>query len=206
MAGRPRGSDGTELLDIARESFLAEGFAGTTMDAIATRARISKSSLYRDHPSKDALYAAVVADWVRRGRDAMRPHVEQLLAADDPAAGLLQFARALQNGILSTPVLRMRALVAAESQRFPDVGRAYVEQSWNRNMRMLADAIAELQRRNVLRPADPLTAAQQFTWLAIAEPLNEWELLGENRDTDPVRLARLAESAVAMFVARYGSS
>lgn len=204
MVGRPRGTHGAELLDIAREAFITEGFAGATMDAVAARARISKSSLYRDHPSKDALYAAVVADWVHRGRDAMRPLVDGLLEADDLPNGLLRLALSLQAGILSAPVLKMRALVAAESPRFPEVSRWYVDESWNRNIDMLAEAFAELQRRGMLRAADPRTATQQFTWLSIAEPLNEWTLIGDRQGGDVPRLGLIAESAVATFIARYG--
>jgi len=204
MVGRPRGTQGSELLDIARDAFVTAGFAGTTMDEIAARARISKSSLYRDHRSKDELYAAVVDDWVQRGRDAMRPLVVRLLATDDLPAGLLVFARALQDGILSAPVLRMRALVAAEAARFPEVSRRYVEESWHRNLELLADAFSEFDRRGALRLDDARAAARQFTWLCVADPLNEWTLTGDLAAVEPDRLTGIAENAVATFLSRYG--
>src|SRR3954468_3390319 len=104
--GRPRGSEPAELLSIAREMFLANGYAGTTMDAVAAAARISKQSLYRGYASKDALYAAVVRDWVDRGYDAMRPHTTDLARTDDAYIGLLRLARVLQAALLSHPVLQ----------------------------------------------------------------------------------------------------
>ena len=119
LRGRPGGSSGADLLAIARDLLLDRGYAGTTMDAVAAGARISKQTLYRQYPSKDDLYAAVVRDWVDRGRDAMRPHLDALIATDDAGRGLRALAGTLQAGVLSGPVLRMRTLVAAEAQRFP---------------------------------------------------------------------------------------
>src|SRR5579863_3166766 len=139
--GRPRGSEAPELLAIARRMFLADGYRRTTMDAVAAEARISKQSLYRDYPSKDALYSAVVKDWVDRGYDAMRPHATALSEAPEAQDGLLRLAHVLQAGLLSPPVLQMRTLIASEAPRCPDVAADYVMRSWTRNITMLADAL-----------------------------------------------------------------
>ncbi|GAA1042523.1 TetR/AcrR family transcriptional regulator [Virgisporangium ochraceum] len=202
--GRPSGSQGPELLAVARAVFLEQGFARTTMDAVAARARISKTSLYQEHPSKDALFAAVVRDWAARGRDAMRPHLDLFLATDDVPTALLTLARTLQAGILGADVLRMRRLVASEAARFPDVAAGYVADSWDRNIATLGDALAELTRRGRIRADDPSTAAQQFTWLAVAAPLNDRTLRGD--DTPPAAdvLDATARAAVDTFLARYG--
>lgn len=201
--GRPRGADGADLLDVAREAFLRHGFSGATMADVAARARVSKSSLYRDYPSKESLFAAVVADWVERGRDAMRPHVSALLDADDLKPALLHFADVLQGGILSDPVLGMRRIVTAESGRFPEVARAYVTDSWDRNIGMLAEAFAELMRRGTLRTADPVVAARLLTWMVIGEPLNAHTLGVDPRQTSAASLRALAADAVETFAARY---
>lgn len=203
--GRPGGSSGGELLAVARNAFLSSGYAGTTMDAVAAAARISKQTLYRSHPSKDMLYAAVVRDWVDRGNDAMRPHVQALLDAPDISDGLLRLAQVMQAGILSPPVLQMRKLVAAEAERFPDVAADYLERSWRRNQRMLADALRDLAERGDLRVPDPDLAAEQLTWLAIAAPLNRLTLQGAAHPTPAAELAAIAREAVATFLSRFGA-
>ena len=201
--GRPSGSAGRELLDIARSEFLAKGHAGTTMEAIASAARISKNSLYREYASKDALYAAVIADWVERGRDAMRPHTEALAAATDTVEALRRLARSIQAAVLSPPVRQMRALVAAESARFPEIATDYVKRSWERNIQSLADAFAVLAARGMITTDVPLVAAEQFTWLAVAAPLNRMTLdAGANPYTQG-ELDVIADEAVATFVARF---
>ena len=117
--GRPPGSRGPELLAIAREMFLEAGFERATMNEIARRAAISKSSLYGEHPSKDALFVAVVSDWTRQGRRAMRPFLDQLVETADVEQGLYEFTAVLVDAIVSPQVVEMRRLVAAEARRFP---------------------------------------------------------------------------------------
>jgi TetR/AcrR family transcriptional repressor of mexJK operon len=203
--GRPSGSETAELLSIARQMFIANGYRGTTMEAVATQAHISKQSLYRAYPSKDALYSAVVRDWVERGYDAMRPHTTALSVANEPREGLLGLARVLQAGLLSPPVLQMRTLIAAEAQRFPDVASDYVTRSWARNIHMLAEALGALTARGLLRIDDFELAAEQLTWLVVAAPLNRLTLQAGTHPYGKDELEAVATQGVATFLSRYGS-
>src|SRR4051794_16620301 len=202
--GRPPGREGRELLAVAREVFLDRGFSGTTMDAVAAQAHVSKQSLYAAYPSKGALYEAVVRDWVDLGHDALAPHAQALAQAGDVGAGLLGFAGVLQAGILSPPVLRMRTLVAAEAGAFPHVAVDYASRSWDRNMTRLAHALQTLHDRGLLDVDDANVAAEQFVWLVIGAPLNRLSLQGlAHREEDP-HLQRTASEAVTTFLSRYG--
>ncbi|MFE6735417.1 TetR/AcrR family transcriptional regulator [Microbacterium sp. NPDC057650] len=201
--GRPGGLDGAELLSAAREVFLDEGFAAATMDAVAASAHISKQTLYRRFGSKEELFAAVVEDWVERGRDAMRPHLERLLTTPDVRAGLRELADVLHAGVLSDPVVRMRGLVIAEAERLPEVAADYVRLSWDRNLALLAEVLDELRRHGRLAIADAPSAAQQFTWLVLAAPLDRITLTGGADRPTAAGLAAIADDAVETFLARY---
>lgn len=200
--GRP-GSAGTALLAIARDEFVRHGFRGATTEAIAARARISKQTLYATYPSKDALYAAVVRDWVDQGHDALRPHTLALRDSSDVREGLLRFAGVLQAGILSPPVLAMRTLVAAEADAYPDVAADYVARSWDRNLGMLALALTSLTEQGRLAVDQPAVAAEQFVWLAIGAPLNQLSLQGSAHAYSAGELAGIAREAVITFLSRY---
>lgn len=201
--GRPGGLDGADLLAVARGILLREGYAATTMDAIASAARISKQTLYRSHASKQELFAAVVTDWVDRGQDAMRPHLDRLRHAEDVEQALLDLAGVLHAAVLSAPVVQMRSLIIAEAERFPAVAAEYVQRSWERNEALLADVFEELNRRGLLATDDPGSAAQQFTWLVLAAPLDRITLTaGASRFSD-AQLTTLASEAVATFLARW---
>lgn len=206
--GRPPGRSGVELLDEAREEFLTHGYAGATMEAVARRSRISKKSLYARYPSKQDLYAAVVTDWVRRGRDAMRPHLDALeqdalSGGADVRAALMRFTAALQAAVLSPAVLRMRTLVAAEATRTPQVANAYLNGSWEANVRALGRTLETLMEHGVIASADAGVAAEQLTWLALAAPLNRLTLTGGTATCPSDALESIGRQAVDSFLARF---
>lgn len=168
------------------------------MDEIAARARISKASLYREHPSKSALYAAVVSDWADAGRDAMRPALDRVLTGTDITTGLTELGETLRRGILSPEVLAMRRLVTSEAESHRDVAATYFSESWHRNVENLSDVFAQLDASGRLRVDDPRRAADEFTWLVIGAPLNEALLTGSATRSTPS-----VESAVRLFLTAY---
>ncbi len=194
------------MLAVAREVFLELGFGGATMQEIATRARISKTSLYQEHESKDELFATVVKDWASRGRDAMQPHLARLLATDDLHRALVQLATTLQQSVLAPDVTRMRRLVAAESDRFPETAATYLADSWTRNITALAQAISELATSGSVQVPDPWLAAHQFTWTAVGAPLNAQTIGGSSATTPPEHLRRFAVAAAALIAEPHSSS
>lgn len=79
---RPRGRPRTTTDETKRDAIIAEarrtfhelGYAGTTMDLVATRCRISKQTLYRLFSSKTALFRAMIA--VHRASMVALPRAE----------------------------------------------------------------------------------------------------------------------------------
>lgn len=188
------------MLAVAREVFLEFGFGGTTIQEVATRAEISKSSLYREHPSKDELFCAVVIDWAAQGRNAMRPYLDRLLAAHDLSRAFVELATTLQRAVLDPDVTRMRRLVTAESDRFPDMAVTYLADSWTSNINALAETISDLAARRNLNVTDPWVAAHQFTWTAIGAPLNAQTIGGPTANTPPDELKRFAKAAAKALI------
>jgi TetR/AcrR family transcriptional regulator len=52
----------SRILSAACDEFAAKGFAATTVDRIARRARVNKAMIYYHFPNKRALYTAIVRD------------------------------------------------------------------------------------------------------------------------------------------------
>jgi AcrR family transcriptional regulator len=52
----------SRILATASEEFAANGFAGTTVDRIARRAKVNKAMIYYHFPNKRALYTTIVRD------------------------------------------------------------------------------------------------------------------------------------------------
>ena len=75
----PRTARRSQLLEAAREVFVAQGYHSAAMDEIAERAGVSKPVLYQHFPGKHELYmalleqqAAEVVEGVRKGLGASR--------------------------------------------------------------------------------------------------------------------------------------
>ncbi|HCR79885.1 MAG TPA: TetR family transcriptional regulator, partial [Alcanivorax sp.] len=61
LRGRPKDPAKREaILDAAKALFIAQGFAGTSMDAVATEAGASKLTVYSHLSDKATLFAAAV--------------------------------------------------------------------------------------------------------------------------------------------------
>lgn len=98
--GRPRraGAD-DEILAVARTMLAERGYGDLTVDAIAERAGVAKTTVYRRWPSKGALIAAAIAPEGPRGNSAAAivAETERLLApfASSDDADILSVLRAI---------------------------------------------------------------------------------------------------------------
>ena len=85
------------ILDAARELFLAQGFAATTIAAVAERAELAPETVYATSGSKAGLLGGVVRAAVTRGEEPDDPlerrWVEELLDLPDLEARVVAFAR-----------------------------------------------------------------------------------------------------------------
>jgi hypothetical protein len=99
----------------------------------------------------------------------------------------------------------MRRVVISEAERFPDLARAWYERGPERGHATLARQFEALDRRGRLRVDDPLLAARNFNWLVLSVPLNQAMFLGTRSPFPPGELDRLADEAVRVFLAAYGT-
>jgi AcrR family transcriptional regulator len=83
--GRPksRTSDSRRrILAAASDEFGAHGFAATTIDRIARRARVNKAMIYYHFPDKRALYTSIIRDVFRPITERIRAVIAEDLPAD----------------------------------------------------------------------------------------------------------------------------
>ena len=164
--GRPRTADLEKLhqgiLDAAGELFLQHGFDGTSMDAIAERARISKRTLYSRHADKAALFNTAIYDLLGRFLVPI-----EIIKYDprDLGTALLAVGRDMVMGVMRPEFLAIYRLVTFEAQRRPEFGR------WinDARRRPAVQTIAEIlhQHRDDLRLTDFDKAAEQFMSLTV---------------------------------------
>ena len=200
-SARKRGA----ILEAATAVFLRKGYLGTSMDEVAALAGVSKQTVYKHFADKERLFTEIVAATVDAASDPVQAELRELRDSGDVAADLRDLARRQLAAVMQPQVLQLRRLVIGEAARFPDLGRAFYERGPERSVATLADALAELAGRGVLRIDDPRVAAEQFNWLIMSAPMSRAMLLGEDGPPPRAELDALVDAGVRAFLAAYGT-
>lgn len=183
------------IVEAAIREFLDQGFAATSMDAIAARAGVSKRTVYNHYPAKLDLFRAVVAG-LYEGLEA--PERTGLGADQPPDQALPAFARAVLAHLRRPDNMALLRLVIAERHRVPELGLG--EQAGGRGpaLATLEAYLADQDRRGTLKVPRPRLAAQQFLG-GIKEGVYWPALLGLAVVEDDDAIA----AALAAFLAAY---
>jgi len=185
-AGRPRSERCRRKILAAADALLAEhGFAGTSVDAIAHAAGVSKATIYRWWPNK----AAVVMEALLGAIEADFPTG----AGADPQVDLIVRIRRTI-ALFRSPKGRILASLIGEAQFDPDVAEAYRQRLLAPRRAGLRAALERAVAAGTLRPSIDLELATDFAY----GPLYARLLLGHaplddafERDYPAIALAAL---------------
>jgi TetR/AcrR family transcriptional regulator, mexJK operon transcriptional repressor len=194
------------ILEAATEVFVRNGYLGATTDQVAAAASVSKQTVYKQFGDKQHLFAEVIGVTTAGVVDRLAAVVASTLGdARDVRTALRDLAGGFLRGLLQPDVLRLRRLVIAEADRFPEIGRAWFEQGFDRALVILGEALQALADRGLLHDLDdPTLAAYQFAGLVMYQPMNQLMFAGTGELPPGDTLDRVADSAVEVFLARYG--
>lgn len=190
------GAKRKQILDGAKQCFLAQGFDGASMNDIVKAAGVSKGTVYAYFPSKEKLFEALIF------RDR-RNQAEQIVVIDDdslPVEVVLgQLARRLGNLNNNSETIAYLRLVIAAADKFPDIGRAFYEAGPAYGIAKIADYMQRKMNDGTLVKADARLAAMQFVELVqcglIKPRLFASEAMSGNYSQDVV-----AEAGIALFL------
>jgi AcrR family transcriptional regulator len=141
--GRPTREEGAALEERLRtaavDAFTTHGFEGTTMEAVAAAAGISKRTLYAKYPDKRALFTAVVP-WAL----AQLPLRDEVLDLpdDDLAASLRTIGEAVLASVTHPQAVKLRRLAMLEAHRFPEFADAGNLDAWRQSVQLVVDLLA----------------------------------------------------------------
>jgi TetR/AcrR family transcriptional repressor of mexJK operon len=193
----------TELLDVAAEIFISEGFSAASTNEIARRANSSKTTFYSRFPTKEHLFLAVI----ERRINGIFQQVAGSLPEERPIEETLQkFGSALIRLALSKEQIALIRVVSMEAARFPELGKRYYELGPKRAEERLAAYLRKQVERGRLLNEDTRQMAQHFVSLVSGGPVR-WFVLG----FDPIPMSKNAiqkhlDSAVLMFMRAYQRS
>ncbi|WP_280236357.1 TetR/AcrR family transcriptional regulator [Nocardia cyriacigeorgica] len=106
------------ILDAARSVFLAD--AGAPISAVADRAGVGISALYRRYPSKDALLRTLCYDGLRR----YNAEAEAALEDSDGWRGLIGFLERVVDADVHSLTVRLAGTFTPDDLILPDVHRS----------------------------------------------------------------------------------
>ncbi|WP_081924158.1 TetR/AcrR family transcriptional regulator [Pseudonocardia halophobica] len=179
-----------------------DGYARTSVDAVAREAGVSKRTVYDYYGDKRTLFLDVVTR-TQAGHEArFRELLDETLPPDPPdlEAALTAFGRAFASGVVQTRERSaMVRLVVAEAAHFPDLLERWREVG--PQQQMLADRLAHLAERGLLDIPDPVEAAAYLGILVTAQ-VNNRTLYG-TLPISPEELADLVASGIRVFLRAY---
>lgn len=165
---RPRAGQSVKQ-DVIREAaqrlFLARGFAGTTTDAITREAGVSKETLYRYYPSKDAIFADVLG---RLTLDSPHNSPLAVLEAAEPATieelrlVLTTLAARISTTMFHPDYLALVRVTIAEAPRFPELGAQFRARVPDRVIAGVEGLFRKAQERGMIESIDARAAALLF--------------------------------------------
>ena len=141
-----------ELLAAALELFVEKGYAGTRLDDVASRAGVSKGTLYLYFQNKEDLFKAVVRESVV---ERISETAEQIERFEGPSDVLLeQVVRRWWSEYGEKTAGGISKLMMAESNNFPEIARFFLEEVIEPWHALLGRAIARGVERGEFRRVD----------------------------------------------------
>ncbi len=199
--GRPRQIDETSrrklLIEAAEKVFVEMGYGTASVDDIAKRAGMSKKTLYQLFDTKESLFAAVIAE--RRAALKAIIEAECCGGAQTPQDVLRKFLGQVARFVLARRQSALYRLVIAESQRAPELARAFYREGPSKARLALTQWLALQHEQKTLVVPDPECAASMLCSMVIGEPQLRL-LIGDMYEPDEAVIDERTRQAVDIFL------
>lgn len=192
-----------DIVSAAHELFVDNGYAGTTLAAVAKRAGVVVETVYRAFDNKAGLFKAVIEAAVAGGAERAatppeaREAIADVIAETDPATKLAKYART-QPGIhrRSGPLLRALAAAAATDRTLAELS-AQLDRQRRAGMQRFAGHLAE---QGMLRDGLSVDEAGDVLWTMNALAVHDLFVLHQGWSPERYR-DWLADSLYRLLVA-----
>ena len=196
-----KGRKYAQVIEGAREVFMADGFERASVDEIARVAGVSKATLYAYVPDKRLLFMEVVRTECSR----QTQHVMALIDEHAPPRELLGVAgRSFLRFITSRLGQQIFRICLTEAEHFPEIGRTFYESGPQVMRAEMAHYFACAEERGELRIDDYELAADQFGEMCKADVWLRC-IFGVSDTVTDAEIDRVIDGAVETFMARYGT-
>jgi AcrR family transcriptional regulator len=137
---RRKESRPTELLDAALAEFFEKGFAAARLEDIATRAGVSKGTIYLYFQSKEDVFEALVKAIPQANVETLRAFATDVTLPAD--VQLERFLRVVGGFLSDERMSKFPRLVISEAGRFPNLADTYRREVISRAADILSAVIS----------------------------------------------------------------
>lgn len=195
------------IVTAAAELFLERGYGDVSMDAIASKASVSKRTVYSYYQNKETLFGDVMSLRCQQigGMEECPLTNQELITSLLPPDVLQKTGEHVLRIITSPQVNEMYRVVTAEAVRFPELGKTYFGfgPAWViEQLRMYMD---DQVRLGTLDIPDTQKGACNFLGMVIF-PLQMQMMLGLKSEFSEDELSDAAKSAVDTFMRAFAVS
>ena len=150
------------IIDSAATLFAAKGFTGTKTKAIAGLAGVSEALLFKHFPSKNDLYAAILAK-----QSPIPSILGELKALADEGNDEKVFAHIARTIVRKAPDIHLMRLLLFSALEEHELSHMFFQNHVRVFYDFLAGYIERRIRDGAFRPLDPLLAARAFMGMLI---------------------------------------
>jgi len=185
------------VLRAATAAFMTDGYR-SSIDRIAQRAGVAKQTVYSHFPSKDHLFEEVAREMAKRVLIELEPSGKE---GDGLRAGLLRFAVAYRERVLSDEGVAMFRTLVAEIPRFRTLARAIYQGGPGETASQLAGYLGRAMAAGRLRRDDPQFAAELFmSMLTGVDRIKRlYDVASSATSGDKRRAARIVDRFLAAY-------
>ncbi|WP_246745813.1 MULTISPECIES: TetR/AcrR family transcriptional regulator [unclassified Ciceribacter] len=191
------------IMDAAAEVFADEGYAAASIDAIATRAGVSRQTVYNQIGDKEKVFKAVVAEITQKSSAGFFAVLDTFPdRPTDLERELTDFTVRMLNRAVCDPNGRwLIRLVEREGARYPELFSTWREYGPGRKYPAVAARLAQLALAGYLDLPDPGLAARQYMALVVADIRSDLQfgIVTPQRDIEA-----MAANAVKTFLKAFG--
>src|SRR5260221_5928838 len=198
--GRPqiRSDEETRRLMVqaAAHEFQTNGYAATSMIAVAQNAGVSTKTMYRLIPTKADLFRSVVSDRIGRFLPAFDADALDALTVTEALERMLIAYGTLT---LAKEAIAMHRLVLGECDRFPELAATFYEVAVLGTTAAMAAWLRRQCERGSIKLENVQAAVGMLRGMMIMEPQRA-VMLGQRAIPDPEEIAARAKCCALLFL------
>ena len=161
--GRPTQAEAKKLHQKLRKAavatFVKYGYDGTTMEAIARAAGITRRTLYARYPDKRAVFVDVIP-WALTRRTEREESYD--LDEGDLRSSLVAVGRAGLARAIDPDIVRLTRIAMSESARFPEFAISAHSMTWSGRHRQVMDLLRRHHEAGTIEVEDLELTAGHF--------------------------------------------